>query len=388
MKKEKILLFKFAAMMFVCYIGYAFTYTLLIPFLTTLGYGAVERGFLFSFGAVLTIIGQFFFGYLCDKFKTDKKVFILTSVLFAVVTWMLYASTANATALVVLWASMVFALFRIVMSILDCWAIESDKYCLDNYGWIRAFGAIGWAVGAPVSAFLLTAGGYISLGNAFIVITVVTIIASYFIPDATKFEADKKVEFTDVKKLLLNPNFVILTAVFFFINFINNADLFTTIDKMMALGADEAMISLKWSFQAICELPLFFLGGWLIKKFGGVKVMIFASSMYIFRYILYAMAVTPIQIVWVSGFQMFTFPLIMICSKLLIDEVSPLNLRASGQQISASVYIGFSSLISPIIVGSIVQAFSYNTALYVVAGVSLVPLFLMVYYSSRRKVSQ
>ena len=389
MKKEHWLLIKFATLTFVVFMGQAFTFTLILPYLESLGFDVMSRMLITAFGAVLTIIGQFVVGYLCDKFKTDKKVFYITNIIFALATWLLYSFNGNPVALIVLWTGLVSALFMITQGVLDSWIIESDKYCLDNYGWIRAFGAIGWAAGAPLTSVAFERWGYASMGNAFLIFTVISFVLAYFVADVEKIATKEKIKLSDIKTLILDRNFIILTLVFLFLHIASWTDGMVTILKIGDLGKAAALseakvnsfINLKYSFQAICELPLFFLGGWLIKKFGSIKIVIFAALMLAVRFVLYGLAVTPEQLVWSSGLQMVTFPLIMICSKILIDEASPAHLKASGQLISASVYGGMSSLVTPILCGWLAGSFSYDSILFGSAGLCIIPIVLLVVFA-------
>ena len=77
------------------------------------------------------------------------------------------------------------------------------------------------------------------------------------------------------------------------INIVASADMYTVIDKILLLGGTNGDVSLKWSFQAIVELPLFFLGARLLVKFGGKKLLLFATAMYFIRFFGYAWASTP-----------------------------------------------------------------------------------------------
>jgi hypothetical protein len=54
------------------------------------------------------------------------------------------------------------------------------------------------------------------------------------------------------------------------------ADMYTVIDKILFVGGSNDDVAFKWSFQAIMELPLFFLGGWMLLKLGSKKILIFS----------------------------------------------------------------------------------------------------------------
>ena len=156
---------------------------------------------------------------------------------------------------------------------------------------------------------------------------------------------------------------MIIVLIFLIINIIATADTYTMVDKMLVLGADEGMIGARWSIQAFTELPLFFAGGYLLKKFGDYRLMMFGTIMYIIRFLLYAVVQSPEMLIVVSLLQCVTYPLIMITSKTLVDDTTPPELRASGQTIASAFYVGVSLLIAPVLSGILADAFGLDLTL-------------------------
>ncbi|MFR5078307.1 MAG: MFS transporter [[Clostridium] innocuum] len=78
---------------FLSYIAFVLPYGYMQTFLEYVGYDVVERGIILSGTAVVAIITQFFIGYLCDKYKTDKKFFNLCLIVFVLSTLVMYQVT-------------------------------------------------------------------------------------------------------------------------------------------------------------------------------------------------------------------------------------------------------------------------------------------------------
>lgn len=154
---------QFMAIFFVAYIAYAVSYTQMLPFLSDVGYSSSEKGLILSGAAVISIIGQFLFGYLCDKYKTVKKMFYLTTILFILIVTWAYSVTEIAFFFHLITLSLMGGFFRIVVGLLDSWTIERDPLLQKNFGIIRAFGSIGWIIGAPFTVYALNQGGYGSI---------------------------------------------------------------------------------------------------------------------------------------------------------------------------------------------------------------------------------
>ena len=164
--------------------------------------------------------------------------------------------------------------------------------------------------------------------------------------------------------------------------------MYTVIDKILLLGGTNADVSMKWSFQAVMELPLFFLGGWLLVKFGGKKLLLFASLMYLVRFLGSAWATTPFMLIAVSGLQLVTFPLLNVSSKVLIADESPIHLRSTGLLFATSMSFSLASLISPILFGFLVEKFGTNETLYGIAAACLIPFLLILWYMRMKPLNK
>ena len=148
----------------------------------------------------------------------------------------------------------------------------------------------------------------------------------------------------------------------------------------MNLGAKEGMIGARWSIQAFTELPLFFAGTWLLKKFGDYKLMMFGTFMYILRFIAYSLVQSPEMMIVVTLMQCITYPLIMITSKTLVDDTTPKHLRSSGQTIASAFYVGVSLLVTPVIAGAMVNAMGADMTLLLIGLSGIIPLGLGLLY--------
>ncbi|MGB7594421.1 MAG: MFS transporter [Erysipelotrichaceae bacterium] len=380
MSQNNRLMIRFMAVFLIAYIGFTLPYTQIIPYLNHVGYSASQRGVILAGMSLVGIFGQFLFGYLSDKYRTVKKFYYMTMIALVVISGSVYAVTGNLIYYHLITVALTGGLFQIVVSLLDAWVLEINPYLVLHYGKIRAFGALGWAIGAPITAWIVNNLGYDKLGWANVGITLLTFALSWTLKDAVKIPHKEGLHLSDVKKLLLRKEYLVLIAILFLINMISSADMYTVIDKMLILGATNAQVSMKWSLQAILELPLFFLGARLLIRFGGKKLLLFATAMYFIRFLGYAWANTPYLLIAFSGFQLVTFPLINVSSKVLIAGESPDHLRSTGLLFATSMSFSLSSFIVPLVFGFVVERFGANATLIGIAFSALVPFGLGLWY--------
>lgn len=364
----------------VSYFSFAFPGAFLPTFLEKVGYDVFLRGLMFSGGAFVAIIGQFLIGFLCDRFKQVKIFYQSATVLFVLSSMVLFQITNQLFFMHMIFTSLVLGMFRVTTAVQDSWALETDEDSRLRFGFIRAFGAIGWMIGTPIAAILIKQYGYGVISYAFLILSLVSIALTTMMKDADKVVDGNTVHLSEIKQLFHSRPYVLILLTFLFINMIATADTYTTVDKMLSLGGTETIVASRWSLQAFVELPLFFVGGYLIKKFGDWKLMMFGTFVYMIRFILYAVVQTPEAIVLVAVLQGLTFPLIMITSKTLVDDVTPPRLRSSGQTVALSVYVGIPMLITPILSGLLIRTFGVDATLMFFGFLALIPLFLGVLF--------
>ncbi len=369
---------------FIVFMAFAFTNTQVIPFLTTIGYTPVERGIILSTVAIVAIFGQFYVGYLCDKYNTIKRFYHILMILYVLLNALMYLFTSHVFFVHLLLVSLTIGLYQVASGLIETWTIETNSFIKQNFGSIRALGSLGWALGAPLTSWIINTFGYQYIGFAFAMIVIPSFLISTKTPDAQKLEKNINLKLRDIKVLLHNKNYLKLVILLIIVNFVFRADSFTVIDKMIAIGATNDQIAFKWSFQAILETPLFFLGFYLLKHVKTKHLLTTSIFMFIIRFLLYTLAVTPNQIIWASAMQMVSFPLLIIAQKILIAEEAPLNLQSSAQMFALSMYTGIPALLTPLVSGILIQSFGFNNTLLIMTLTLVIPLYLAISYSKSK----
>lgn len=367
---------KFLVFYFLVFIAVSMPIAYMQTFLESVGYTVVERGWILSGTALVSIAMQFLAGYLCDKYQTNKKIFQIGLVIMAFFTFFSYQVTNREIFFHLIFISMMSGMFRTVLAIQDAWVLETDETCKNNYGSIRALGSIGWMIGAPIGAWIIEQYGYTMIGVVFVGLSVVNLLCTLWLEDAQKVKPQEPLKLSDLSRLFKSAQYRRIVLIFFFINIISTADMYTTVDKMIALSASESIIGMRWSVQAFVELPLFFAGAFLLNKFGNKKLLLFGIFMYIVRFMGYAVVQTPMGIIGASLLQCVTFPLIMITSKTLINAATPADLRSSGQTVAMALYGGVPLFLTPITVGFLIEATSIDVSLFVIALIGIIPFLL------------
>lgn len=369
------------------YLSLALPYVLYYPYMGSMGYSASQQGLIMTAGSLLGVFAQMVFGFLCDRFKSIKRFVAIGNVIMIISVWFFYTQTSATFLLYIFFGAIYNALFQNIEGMLDSWALEVDETCKQNYGIIRAFGAIGWIGGSSLVAWIVGVWNYNAIGYWFVGTAVINMILEVITPDADKSQVKdtEKLQLSDVGKLLGNKRYVLIVFLLFLSFAMLVGEIFCSAQKMNALGLDTAAnyASIKASVQAICELPLFFLGGFLIKKFGANKLMVFALFVHVIRMVLTAFAVTQMQLVLISALQLFTYPCMMVSIKVLVDNETPAELKSSGQQFAYAIYLSFAALIVPMLFGYLIDIVGLAAEVWITGGITLIPLIALLIYGKR-----
>jgi len=368
------------------FLGYA---TMCIPmtfqqnYLEVLGYSVFERGILLSSMAIVAIVAQYFIGYLCDFYKTNKRFYQLVVVLIAISSFLLYTSTSINFIYHIFLVGILGGLLRTLMALQDAWVLEVDPDCKRQFGFIRGMGSLGWIFATYLTSYTIVNLGYSYLGYFTLIIAIILIIYSFRVPDAQKSDDVETINSGDIKLLLVNKQFVFVVLILFLINVMDSANNYTVMDKMIILNAPTSIIASRYTFQALVELPIFFLGAKLLKRFEVEKLLIVSVFFYAIRFILYGMAQSPIQMIFATLLQFVCFSLFMLTSKILVDKIAPNNLKSTAQTLASSLSNGTSLLFTPIISGFLISVIGIDNTLYTLALVGFVALALTVVYRNK-----
>ena len=356
---------------FLIFVSLAAVNTQMIPFMTTVGYTLMQQGIILAGGAVCAIVGQFLFGYLCDRFHRIRCFFLIGYVIFlaAAVAMLLHEETLFTYHLfaIALSAGMV----KVLMGLNETWMVEADG---EHYGMLRAGGALGLCVGSPLTGFIVTQASYQVLLYALLGLTLLVCILLFFCKDVQK-QGNGSLK-RDLGQLLSDRQYLLLVLILLLIYIAGTADQYTVVDKLLAIGGNAQDVGWKWGIQSFAEVPIFFIGNLLLKKLQARRLLLIGICMYAVKFFLYALFQTPLLLIVCALLQLVTLPLVLLASKELIRSISEPNTASSAQMFAMAVFIGGSALITPLLTSVMVGWIGYDPTLYAISAFCLLPLIL------------
>ncbi|MFR9256547.1 MAG: MFS transporter, partial [Merdibacter sp.] len=67
---------------FLVFAALAMVNTVMIPYMKAVGYSLMQQSVILAANALIAIIGQFLFGYLCDRHHSMKRFFLIAYISF------------------------------------------------------------------------------------------------------------------------------------------------------------------------------------------------------------------------------------------------------------------------------------------------------------------
>jgi PPP family 3-phenylpropionic acid transporter len=161
---------------------------------------------------------------------------------------------------------------------------------------------------------------------------------------------------------------------------------------MAELGADESMMGLALTISTLTEMPIFFLGHRLVRRFGSYGLLTLTLAMFGLRGLLYAAVSTPFMVLLVQAFGGMIFPAMWTAGVSYADEHAPEGLKASAQGLFGAMSFGVGSAVSGFIAGPLLQSIGGRGMFLVLGIVILVGLViaeaLRRFFPEKKDISQ
>lgn len=360
-----------------------------VYYFTDIGLSNMEIGTIMSLRTFMGIIGPPVLGYICDKFKTRKKVFMLAliSVGIMVVPFPLYNKI-----LILIFSALIEFLWSPQQSILDSWIIETSPSMAENYGLMRGWGSIGFAIFVTISGSIIEKWGWTVHFLNYGIFILLAILAASFIKDKSydnisELRSNDKSEQHPLK-LLKNQKYVLLLIITIFL-FIPIQIIFIYLAPIIrATGGTARHLGYALFFNAISEAPIFFIGKHILNRFKVKTLFLISSIFYLIRIIIAASVTNPVFFIFFGMFQSLSFGIYLISVRHYVNKIAPETLKTTAQSIVLMVAFGLSGIISSLLGGYLIDNFGMKVMFTFCIITSSFAIFLMIisFLSSTLKI--
>lgn len=340
-----------------------------------------QIGIIIGTGAFIGVLSQPFWGVLSDKYKTVKKIILLTLFLSVVIGFTMFQ--ANTFIVLLLLTGLMYFIFLPTDPLTESLNYQLSQKMQVSFGAIRMFGAIGYATTSLFVGYLSDHWGISSLGYLFVVYGILSCFACFLLPDVPA--VSKPISFTSLRQFVTYPKtrwFFILVLITALPHRMNDSFLGIYIQN---LGGTTSLIGQAWFISSVSEVFLFAVSFWFLQRFREIQLISIAALLYTIRYFLCSIVTAPEWVVYLQIMQGVTFVIFYTASIQYLYSMIPEEWKATGQMILAILFFGLSGIIGSFIGGWILEIFHGSVLYQVMASLSFVGFLFSLFLQKKKQ---
>lgn len=340
------------------YLSYGAFTVILSMYCQDIGMSASEIAYIVSFAPLLSIVTQPFFGYLADKWHSPRKVSILLMIV-SIFCMFIFAISRNFWILL-LSSGIAISFMNAVTPLTDRIGVSSPY----QFGKIRLWGSIGYAIMAQVSGLLYQYISPFSNFMAGILGALIMIICIYMVldPHFNEKAATKRQLSTSVilKELVHNRPFIIFLfiSLFFWGACITNSNYLSLFIR--SLGGSASQVGTYQLCATLFEIPMILATDYIIKKISFRNIMLFAIFMSMVNFAWYASLPAVSLIIYVFVFKGFSTVLFTMITVRLVMVLVKDEYVSTAYGIQAMLGKGLGTMVFQLIGGRIIDNMSMS----------------------------
>lgn len=357
-------------------------------FLQSEGMSASVLGLLITTFTFMGFLGNFVFGYICDKFKTNKKVLIFCYVLTAIFITLTYFST-NWVMVIAFYGCLGFVQQPMVAN-LDTWILRNYSKEPKAYGPIRSFASVAFCSLNFFYGDLLGEYGYILMiffSYFFVTLGIIVASLTFEVPFEDKVEENGLKVSEAFKILFRSKPYMALLIIMLGMGFINTpiGSLSTIIVTNVGGGVEELATLLV--FSSMSQIPMLFFSYKLIFIPPKVRLLICGFLFAISGFgMAFATNIVQIVIFGCLGGGVGTGILVPTVREMVV-LVSPKECLTSAQSLSDSVFYSLSGIVASALAGLSFANFGVTITLVTFASFTVLTIlaFLFIMHLAKKE---
>ncbi|QZT32527.1 MFS transporter [Caldalkalibacillus thermarum TA2.A1] len=356
------------------FFGFGALFPMLGLHFEAVGLSGGQIGMLMSVAPVVAILVQPLWGMICDRTQKPKEVLTLATLLTGVVV-LLFLFTEWYLMLIVIVALLSFFQSAIV-PVSDSLAMNYVKQHGGEYGSLRLWGAVGFAVSVWVSGVMIE---LTSTRIIFYIFAGVLVVAAWF---ATRMPEEGQSLQVDIRsglaKLVKLPAYVAFLVCTFLIFGTMNANNFYFSLYYLSIGGTVAGAGLVFLLAAGSEAPFMKIAGKMMRRYGVMSLLIVAAVLSGARWLMFYFEPSTWVVLAVSILQGISIGFFIPCAVHLVRELAPDDVKVTAMSIYASMGNGLGTMFCTFVGGWIYEYFSIAHTYLFFAAATLVGVGLLI----------
>ncbi len=381
--KNSALRFRFELLYFALYGTMACYYPFLPLYLESRNLSYTQIGIVFAVNSLVGIVAQPIWGYITDKHLTKKKTLLMASLIAAI---LIFNFLAAQSFLYIIASIVMLMVFQSITSpMCDAYSYEViEQTGAFSYGQVRLMGSVGFAL---ISVGLGKVIQLTDLKVSFILYSVLFLITAYLVL-GIKTEGKSSIRrpsIRDVLDTIKQFKFMVFVFSVLLANIALGANSSYISVLVKETGGSVAIIGFVWFVFGISEIPAFFFGSHLQRRFGELNIYLLAVGLYALRFFLCSIEQSYLSVIAIQLLQSVTFPLYLMGAMQYLYKIIPEHIKASGITILSSLGFGLGSFIGNLGGGMLLQSHRVYFLYRVLSIFCILSLLVGIYLKSQEK---
>lgn len=327
---------------FMFFVAGAASQPFLSLFLSSKGINGTKIGLLLAAASGAGILAQPILGFMNDRAADPRRLILLSAILSPII-FLGYAGFQDFWILLAI--SILFAIVQSTSPILDAITVEEGIRSGFNYGHIRLWGALSFALTTMVAGFAYHKFG---LGLAFIVYVgagIILTISTCYLPRPTKRTASQENMLSGIWNVARDMKLLFFILVCFVLSICVAINFGFLSLYYQSLHYPMAWVGINFTVAALIEVPFFYLSGKLMARFGRLPIIVSASLLYASKYAIMALAPGVVIVIAAQLLDGIAYALYWSASVELVAELAPAGRTATAQTLYGAVAGSLSNII-------------------------------------------
>lgn len=351
-------------------------YLPLLPlYLKSFELSGTQIGLLLSAGPIVSILAQPVWGMISDRYQAQKRVlvFALTA---AALTGLFYPVTNGSFSLFLLLYVLLMLFQSAIIPIMDSMALAHAQKSKSDYGSIRMYGALGFALSVWVAGQISELVGlwaiFYLFGGAFLICI---LIALTLPQEGTELSVSI---WSGLGKLLRIPQYMVfLLASFLIFGPINANNSYFSL-FYTAIGGAVAGVGLSFLLFAGSEAPVMLIAGKFINRFGMLPIIVVSGLISGIRWMYYSNGPSPGMVLALFFLQGLSVGLFLPTAARFIRENTPQEIQVTAQAIYAAAGNGLGTVVASYFAGVLFDRYGIFSTYQYFAGSSIIGSILLL----------
>jgi predicted MFS family arabinose efflux permease len=394
---------EFSFLQFFFWSSWAIYGAYLVYYLSDLGYSNMRIGTLMSIRTFMGLIAPPIVGYICDRLENRKIVFMISMFLMGL---FITPMTIYGDLMLAVSIGIVGFLWEPQQSVLDSWILETSSHTAHNYGFMRAWGSIGFAIIVTVFGQVIERYGWDVHFLSYGIIIFMIIIIAFNIEDNSYQELQKEdgleqlkdaeIEVDDLKlkalkeagaevkdknimQLFKNKDYLFILFITLLI-FIPNHMIFVYLAPIIkSVGGDSTDLGYMFFFNALSEAPIFFVAKYFLQRYKTNSLLLFSAFFYLVRFIIVAAANSPTYFLFFGMLQSLSFGVFLVTVRYYVKLIAPAALKTTAQSIAMMSAFGAAGIIGSLLGGYLIDNFGMAVMFNVVIALASAAVLILAY---------